>query len=160
MKLLSSFSTIQTNHQEDNILSTEVLSLKWDAFLEDALYYSYSFYWSKNQPHLICFRHCAASEKQSVQVLPHRVHKLGQTQDRHVECTCRINNMMTANMLIGLIFWLIVCFAGFSWEGLCQTERQKNSEESTSVSGAEVQWLRKAGKEVCNGQSEKDKSKK
>ena len=52
MRLLSSLSAIQTNHQDDSILSLQVLRLKLDAFLEDALYYLYSFYWPKDQPHL------------------------------------------------------------------------------------------------------------
>lgn len=52
MRQLSSLSTIQTNHQDDSILSLDVLRLKLDAFLEDALYYSHSFYCSKDQSHL------------------------------------------------------------------------------------------------------------
>lgn len=91
-----------------------------------------------------CFRHCAASEKRSVQVLPHRVHNLDQAQERHVKCTCRINNKMTANMLIGLFFFLIDCL--FCWvfpaRFMSNRKTKKHSEEwMTSVSEAEVQWL-------------------
>lgn len=52
MGILSSLSAIQTNHKKDSTFSLEVLRLKIDALPEDALNYSYSFYWPKDQPHL------------------------------------------------------------------------------------------------------------
>lgn len=50
---------------------------------------------------------------------------------------------MTASILVWLIFLLIVCFAGFSMESLCQIEwKREHCREETmkSVRAAEVQW--------------------
>lgn len=71
--------------------------------------------------------------------------------------------MMTVNMLVELIFWAIICFAGYSWEGLCEIEKKKGKTVEKN------QWevlvdLRygdhEEGRKRGLKQSEKDKSSK
>lgn len=78
-------STIQTNNQDDRILSLETLRMKLDAFLEDVFnsLYLFQFYKIQTQLTLLCQMLCDSKDLECVQVLLHRAHKLDSAQETH-----------------------------------------------------------------------------